>query len=265
MKILMTMLATFGAVAPAASQEPLDWLPAPPRGPLWELTRPSIAPERSDEWLRSILQAELPRPGVVETGPGRLKQSHELFIEQLRVKSSVEAPDWNELRDWPIASRDLTTEQTLSVPLPLQEAWFMFGAVAGNSNVEQTQNEWRGRTGVGWKWTPFAGSELQVRTGPMVRARGDAQSRSVEHAQLCVEVQAKSPLVGPLQLKYAGEALPSFAMTEGHSLSQDLNLALPFGSNREVNLGARYRWDDTPAPTPWQQRAELYLGVKFQH
>ncbi len=141
---------------------------------------------------------------------------------------------------------------------------FMFSQVDSNGMIDQTQNKVKGRTGVGWKWLPFSGGEFQVRTGSLVTYEDVSQSHATERSQLSVELQAKMALLGPLQLQYAGEALPAMVQTDRHTLLQDLKFALPFGTNRELSVGAKYRWEDTLTPTSWMQRAELYMGFKFQ-
>ena len=45
----------------------------------------------------------------------------------------------------------------------------------------------------------------------------------------------------------------------------ELRLAYPLAGDNELEFGARYRWDITPTPTPWVDRAQLFLGVKLRH
>jgi hypothetical protein len=168
------------------------------------------------------------------------------------------------LRDLPAAPRDWKAEHALDMPLPLQRSMFMFGEVNANGDVDQTTSKIKGRTGVGLKFTSLFGSELQVRTGPVVTYEELPQTPQTIKSQLSVELQAKVPLTGPLQLKYVSEALPALAQADHNTVLQDLKLALPLGTNREFSLGAKYKWDDSLNPTPWTQRAELYLGFKYE-
>lgn len=264
--IIRAALATVMLIsASLRAAEPVDWLPPPPvRPPFWDLALPEQPVRMADDFVQILFdRAPAELPAISQPNSGRLKQSREAVLDMAKWKCSVEAPDPRELREIPSLSRDWTAEQSLSLPLPLQESLFMFGQFATGGDIDRTQNRVKGKTGVGWKWSPFTGGEFQVRTGPVVSYEDDVQNRSIEQAQLSVEMQAKLPLFGPLQLQYAGEAFRS-PQTVTSTVLQDLKLALPFGTNREVNLGARYRWEDTLTQTPWMQRTELYMGVKIQ-
>jgi len=246
-------------------QEPVDWLPPPPvRLPFWDSALPEQIALPADDFTRLLEDNRVPDEPAVRPRTGRQKQSQESLFEVIRWKSKWEMPDLRELRDEPALSRDWQAEQSLNLPLPLQESLFMFGQFATGGDVDHTQSHVKGRTGLGWKYSPFGGTELQVRTGPVVSYTDDQQTRTLERSQLSVEMQAKLDLFGPLQLQYAGEALPSFAQADRHQLLQDVKVAVPFGTNRELSVGAKYRWEETLTPTPWLQRAEIYMGLRFQ-
>ena len=83
--------------------------------------------------------------------------------------------------------------------------------------------------------------------------------------QPAFEVLAKLPIIGPLQLEYTGSAIPAVTRTDPDSLKQELRLAYPLSGDNELEFGARYRWDVTGTATPWTDRAQLFLGVKFRH
>ena len=83
--------------------------------------------------------------------------------------------------------------------------------------------------------------------------------------QPALEVLAKLPLMGPLSLEYTGAAIPAVARTDYDQLKSELRLAYPLTGDNELEFGARYRWDITPTPTPWVDRAQLFLGVKLRH
>ncbi len=195
---------------------------------------------------------------------GRVSVATQASLDQALLRSKIEAPDYRELREIPGLSRDWKAEHSVSVPLPTEQSLFMFGQFNSSGDVDQTTNHVKTRTGLGWKISPFTGSELQLRTGPVVVYDDAASSRPLERSQLSVELQAKVGLFGPLQLEYASEALPALAQTDRNTLLHDLKIALPLGANREISVGAKYRWDDSPTTTSWLQRAEMYLGFKFE-
>src|SRR5262249_61197043 len=82
-------------------------------------------------------------------------------------------------------------------------------------------------------------------------------------AKPAVELVARMPLVGPLELEYTGSAIPAVTRSDTDQFKQELRLALPLKGDNEVEFGARYRWDTSP--TPWVDRAQLFLGVKLRH
>jgi hypothetical protein len=194
---------------------------------------------------------------------GRVNLATQTSIDQALVRSKIEAPDYRELREVPGLSRDWKAEHLVSVSLPTDQSLFMFGQFNSSGDVEQTTNHVKTRTGLGWKFSPFTGSELQLRTGPVVIYDDTALPRPLER-QLSVELQAKVGLFGPLQLEYASEALPALSQTDRNMLLHDIKIALPLGVNRELSIGAKYRWEDTQTSTSWLQRAEMYLGFKFE-
>lgn len=195
---------------------------------------------------------------------GRFNLSRELAVERILLKSNLEWPDHRELREIPSHPRDWKAEESLNFPIADRESLFVFGKLDSSGDTFNNQQlKMRGKTGVGWKYSLFEGSEVQFRTGPLVKLEEAWQTRSMDRSQWSIEMQAKLALFGPLQLQYAGEALPAFTPAERRTLQQDLKLALPFGANREMHIGAKYRWEDVLAPTPWLDRTQLYLGLKF--
>ena len=237
-----------------------DWLPPPlQQKPLWDLYRDTAPARPGEDFSALLLHASR---NTTDTAPraasGRLNLSGESSIENALLKSKIDLPDVRELRELPFLSRDWTAQQTVNLSLPAVESVFLYGNFDSKGDTYNSQQvKVKGKTGVGWKWTPFGGSELQVRTGPIVSFQ--------ERSQLSVELQAKVALFGPLQLQYSGEALPAIVQTDRHTFLQDLKLAVPLGVNHEFHVGAKYRWEDSLSSTPWMDRAQLYMGLKFQH
>jgi hypothetical protein len=79
---------------------------------------------------------------------------------------------------------------------------------------------------------------------------------------MLLELQARCPVAGPLQLEYQGIAVPALDPMERHRLNQNLGVAIPLGGAGHLRLGARHQWEDTLTPTKtWADGMQLYLGV----
>jgi hypothetical protein len=268
-KALAAILISLAATTSSKSDEfTPDWLSsAPPRRPPWDLFHQEF-PSRPGEDFTDILfrVSRNPSDDALSNWRGRYQMTHQSNIEYARLQAKLDMPDLRELRDVPYLGRDWKTEHSLNLPVPSVESVFVFGNFdsTGDAYINQ-QVKMKGKTGLGWKWSPFSGGEMQLRTGPVVNY-ADVYNpvRPQERSQLSVELQAKINLLGPLQLQYSSEALPAFAPSDRHTVLQDLKIALPFGTNREFQFGAKYKWEDTLAPTPWMDRAQLYMGLKFE-
>ncbi len=198
--------------------------------------------------------------------PGRVKLTREPLVELAKVQSNLDMADPREMREKPWRPGDWRAEESLSLPLPATDKLFVFGKFDSTGETHDSRRlRMTGKSGFGLKWSPFEKSELQFRSGPVVNI-SDVYNpvRAQEKSQLSVELQAKLALFGPLQLQYSGEALPALIQTDRHQVLQDLKLAVPFGNNREFHFGAKYRWEDLSA-SPWHDRTQLYMGLKFEH
>lgn len=198
--------------------------------------------------------------------PARLKLTRESIVETAKFNSSVDFADHRELRHMPWRGGDWRAEESLNMPLPAVDSLFVYGKLDSEGETYDSRRvRMTGKTGLGWKWAPFAKSELQFRSGPVLNMADVYNPFGPQQkSQLSVELQAKVALFGPLQLQYLGEALPALLEADRNTVLQDLKLAVPFGSNREFHIGARYRWEDLN-PSPWADRTQFYLGLKFQH
>ena len=251
-----------------ALDEDLDWLPPPrPVRPFWDIFHDAPVSPPQEVFSDLLLQIWLEgSTGSSKSDPGRLQHTGESLIEFGKLKAKLDLPDPTDLRELPYSARNWNAQESLNVPLPVVDSVFMFGQFDSKGDVYNNQQlTMKGKTGVGWKWSPFSRSELQLRTGPVVNY-ADVYNpvKSSEKSQLSVELQAKLDLFGPLQLQYSGEALPALVQADHRTLLQDLKIALPFGTNQELHIGAKYRWEDTLSSTPWLDRAQLYMGLKFQ-
>jgi hypothetical protein len=270
--LLLAFIAFWFGTAPLRADEPtFDGLPLPALPWLSEpASMPLVIQPRTDfnDMLRNrSTSATIDASSDLPFYSGRMKLTREAtLLDSVQWLSNMESPDARELRDLPALSRDWKSEHSLKLPLPIEDSLFMFGKLDSAGDIDHSQNKLKTRTGFGWKWSPFAGSELQVRTGSLTTYEDDSMTmtRPTERAQLSFELEAKLVLFGPLQLQYVSEALPALVQADRNTLLHDLKLALPLGTNQEVSLGAKYRWDDSLAPTPWTQRTELYMGLKFE-
>ncbi len=172
------------------------------------------------------------------------------------------------------AGRDWTTEDRFQIPvpiaLPVAERLFVYGQVSGSGDaLNNRTTTLSGKTGVGVKWSPLGATEVQLRYGTLLNyADLYGATRFQERPQPAFEVLAKLPLLGAWQLEYTGSAQPAMQTAARDQLKQELRLAVPLGADNEFEVGARYRWEVLPGPaataTPWLDRAQLFMGLKFR-
>jgi hypothetical protein len=209
-----------------------------------------------------------PRPMAVAPGlivdPGRWRYKQEVTGDLFRRTTKLEVPDAQDA--WvPYRARNWTAQEKVHVPVPIAvptaEQLFVYGQFDGSGDaLTNQQTSLSGKSGVGVKWALIAGSELQLRYATLLSYAESSPSRVLPS----LEVLAKLPLVGPLQLEYTGAAIPAVARTDTDQFKQELRVAYPLKGDNELEFGARYRWDLTPT-TPWVERAQLFLGVKLRH
>jgi len=204
-------------------------------------------------------------PGMT-IDPGRWRYKQEIGGDLFRRKTKIEAPDPQEVFS-PHGGRDWKAQEKLQipvpVPVPLAEQLFVYGQLdTSGDSLNSHQTSLYGKTGVGVKWALVAGSELQLRYATLF-TYDDVYRPG--RAQPAVEVMARLPLVGPLELEYTGAAVPAVARTDTDQFRQELRFAYPLRGDNELEFGARYRWEYTPTPSPWVDRAQLFLGVKLRH
>lgn len=199
--------------------------------------------------------------------PGRWRYKSEMSGDFFRRTSKLEIPDPQEVST-PYGGRNWKAQEKVQIPVPvsvpLAEQLFVYGQFDGSGDtLTRQQTSLSSKSGVGVKWALIAGTELQLRYATLTSFDVTSPSR----VQPALEVLAKLPLMGPLSLEYTGSAIPAIARTDSDQFKQELRLAYPLKGDNELELGARYRWDVTPAttPTPWVDRAELFFGVKFRH
>jgi hypothetical protein len=218
---------------------------------------------------------ERPRPGLagqpgVTIDPGRWRYQQETTAGLYKRKTKIELPDTTDV--WtPYAGRDWKAQEKLQipvpVPLPVAEQLFVYGQFDGSGDSLNTQQTaLYGKTGVGLKWSLVAGSELQVRYATLFSYADELSVGLLQgRAQPAVEVMARVPLVGPLELEYTGSARPAVSRADADQFSQELRFAYPMRGDSELEFGARYRWEYNQTTTPWVDRAQLFLGLKFRH
>lgn len=210
-----------------------------------------------------------PLPGLI-VDPGRWFYKHERAGEMYKRRTKLEVPDANEVLT-PYGARNWKAQEKVQIPVPLSlpvaEQLFVYGQFDGSGDaLSNNQTYLYGKTGVGVKWSLIARSELQLRYATLLSyADSVTTGRFQERAQPAVEVMARMPLYGPLEIEYTGSAVPAVSRTDTDQLRQELRLALPLRGDNELEFGARYRWDYAQETTPWVDRAQLFLGVKLRH
>jgi hypothetical protein len=210
-----------------------------------------------------------PLPGLI-VDPGRWFYKHERAGEMYKRRTKLEVPDANEVFT-PYGARNWKAQEKVQIPVPLSlpvaEQLFVYGQFDGSGDaLSNNQTYLYGKTGVGVKWSLIARSELQLRYATLLSyADSVTTGRFQERAQPAVEVMARLPLIGSLEIEYTGAAIPAVSRTDTDQLRQELRLALPLRGDNELEFGARYRWDYAQETTPWVDRAQLFLGVKLRH
>jgi hypothetical protein len=236
---------------------------------------PTACPVASADAFQQLLDrmgdtADHPRsagptaPGLI-VDPGRWRYKNETAGDFYRRTSKLEVPD--PLEVWiPYGGRSWKAQEKVQIPvpisIPLAEQLFVYGQFDGSGDaLTHQQTSLSSKSGVGVKWALIAGSELQLKYATLMSYDVTSPSR----VQPALEVLAKLPLMGPLSLEYTGSAIPAMARTDTDQFKQELRLAYPLNGDNELEFGARYRWDLTQTPTPWVDRAQLFLGVKLRH
>ncbi len=188
-----------------------------------------------------------------------------------RLATKLELPDPFEVRSSPFGGRDWKAEEKMQIPVPIPvpvaEQLFVYGQFNGSGDALNNQmTALTGKTGLGLKWSLLWKTELQLKYGALFNyPELYGPTRGIDRAKPAVEVVATVPLIGPWQLEYTGAALPAVSRADPDQIRQELRLAFPLRGDGEFEFGARYRWEDGPLATPWLDRAQLFLGVKFRH
>jgi hypothetical protein len=252
---------------PRASPDLWETLDGPGRP--WSEDRAGEDPFARPSFLRDDGPGSGIQPGWT-VDPGRWRYQQETVGGLYRRKTKLELPDPQEV--WsPYGGRDWKAQDKVHIPvpipMPLAEQLFVYGQFDGSGDtLKQQQTALYGKTGVGVKWSLLAGSELQVRYATLFSYADELSiGRLQERAQPAVEVMARVPLIGPLEIEYTGSARPAVSRADTDQFRQELRFAYPLGGDSELEFGGRYRWDYMHTTTPWVDRAQLFLGVKLRH
>lgn len=202
--------------------------------------------------------------------PDRWRFRGDMSAALYRRTVKVEVPNPTDVR-LPYTGRDWKHEDRfqipMPIPLPIAEQMFVYGQFGGNGDaLNNRQTTLTGKTGVGMRFSPVGNTELQLRYGTWLNyADVFGITRFQERPQPAIELIARLPIIGEWQLEYTGSALPALQTSSHDQLRQELRLAVPLGSgDNEFEFGARYRWDVVQTPTPWVDRAQLFMGLKFR-
>jgi hypothetical protein len=272
--------------AAAARPEPADFFAALELTPrtasdLWGSLSgggPAANPAHSESALttfRSLLSEDRPQPSLgalpgMTIDPGRWRFQQEMGGELFKRKTKIELPDPRDVST-PYLARDWKAQEKLQIPVPVPvptaEQLFVYGQLDGSGDsLNNQQTALYGKTGVGVKWSLLAGSELQVRYATHFSYADELSVGWLQgRAQPAVEVMARVPLIGPLEVEYTGSARPAVSRADTDQFRQELRFAYPMRGDSEFEFGARYRWEYSQTTTPWVDRAQLFLGLKFRH
>jgi hypothetical protein len=164
------------------------------------------------------------------------------------------------------ATKSVGWQKEEVVPLPLPGQFFLFGRVgAGEGPQPARELNVTGRTGVGWKLAPAAGTEVLFRSGPALSCTDRLPpDRALDDSQLFLEMQCRWRLLEWAGLEYQGTALPALSPTAHGRLDQDLGLVVPLGKAGQLRLGTKYSWESTSEFQPWMDGLRLQLGSSLK-
>lgn len=266
--IAAAILVGGAGVSPAAAGGPQDSSPGAPASdflsmlalaePAGRLSRPLlIDADRSSPSPEAEVHTPGPE-GINDTFSRQIDQRWALFSSQMTVR------DRNSEADSALTPNKWQTEDTLRVNLFGPFSVFgQFGTRCDSMNSQEIKLT--GKTGLVWKLQPLPRCEVQVRGGPTVIYDDPLRpERTKEQSDLFLEVQCRCPLPGRAQLEYDTSAVPALNLAERDRVSQDLRLALPLGKKGSFRLGAKHNWENTPAPKPWTDGMQLYVGVDLK-
>jgi hypothetical protein len=205
---------------------------------------------------------------LADTPPGE-GETREKFLKKVEgewgmFSSKLELHDATNPVDNPLGTRKWEHEHKLQVPLtgPV----FVVGQVnATCTSMDSQEMKVIGKTGLGCKVSPWSRWELQLRG--LTAVTYDDTSRASptrEQSELLLELEARCPLAGLVNLEYQTTAAPALTVTEHDRLKQDLHLAFPLGALGKFSVGAKHSWENTPTPHPWTEGMQLYIGVDLK-
>jgi hypothetical protein len=143
---------------------------------------------------------------------------------------------------------------------------YLFSEVnTGCDALENQELKLNGKSGVACKLEGWSRWELLLRGGPAVSCADPLRpERYKQESDLLLELQCRCPLPGRVNLEYESTATPALSADERDRLKQDLRLAVPLGNLGKVSVGAKHSWENTPAPRPWTDGMQLYIGVDLK-
>jgi hypothetical protein len=180
------------------------------------------------------------------------------------VSSKTMVHDSRALPDSPLSSSKWQThdEMRMNVHGPI----FLFSQVnAGCDALDNQELKLEGKTGLACKLEGGSRCELLLRGGPTMSCADPLRpERYKQESELLLELQCRCPLPGRVNLEYETAATPALSLAERDRLKQDLRLALPLGNLGKINVGAKHSWENTPAPRPWTDGMQFYIGVDLE-
>jgi hypothetical protein len=255
-------------VAPSEAEYPRFSLLKPESG----VNPINLSALEGNEFFLDILDEHPDSTKGLYRDPDRWRYKVSTTAQLFKRSTIIETPQQTDIRS-PYAGRNWNAEEKLQIPIPistpLAEQMFVLGQFNGSGDsLNNQQTTITGKTMVGMKWMMMGQSELQLRYGTIFNADGTTgQTRFIEKTQPAVELLARMPLLGPWSIEYTGSALAGLTPLDRDQLRQELRLAVPLGrGDDEFEFGARYRWEVVPAAmaTPWTDRAQLFMGIKFR-
>jgi hypothetical protein len=219
--------------------------------------------EKIPEWTSRLSGSgtdDEPQADPATPFPGKVNTQLDGPWGSLKAKLEVDPANAAEVRDAECWQAEQALQLTVAGPL------YVFGQInAGYNTWTAQQRTLGGRTGIGCKLKPLAGSEIVLSGSSQANYSEDPLQPKllpVAKSQLVLELQANYSLLGALKLEYQGSAVPALDPLDHSRVQHDFRFAVPLGRAGDLRLGAKHQWEDQPGVTrPWIDGMQLYFGL----
>jgi hypothetical protein len=232
---------------------------------------PVVAPDPVAPWSqRPLLLEAIKSPTATDSwsGADTPEGLREKFLKKYQgpwgeLSSKLEVRDSGGPSDNPFAANKWEREDKLQ--LPLTGPVFVIGQLNASCNCTDTQEKKViGKTGLACKVSPWDRWELQLRGVTAVTYDETTRaSLNREQSEVMLELEARCPLAGKINLEYESTAAPALSVADRDRLKQDLRIAFPLGATGKLKLGAKHNLEVVPSAKPFTE-TEIYIGIDLK-